>query len=65
MTLILIIGLSLVAVAGVLVLRSFSLANAERRRTLDQIAVYGFTRRRPQKTLPTSAHARAARNRDG
>ena len=42
MTLILIIGLSLIAASGVLVLRSFSLANAERRRTLDQIAVYGF-----------------------
>ena len=42
MTLILIIGLSLIAVSGVLVLRSFALANADRRRTLDQIAVYGF-----------------------
>jgi tight adherence protein C len=42
MTLMLIIGLSLVAASGVLVLRSFSLANAQRRRTLDQIAVYGF-----------------------
>jgi len=42
MTLILIIGISLVAASGVLVLRSFSLANAERRRTLNQIAVYGF-----------------------
>ena len=42
MTLILIIGVSLIAASGVLVLRSFSLANTERRRTLDQIAVYGF-----------------------
>ena len=42
MTLILIIGLSLVAASVVLVLRSFSLASAERRRTLDQIAAYGF-----------------------
>jgi len=42
MTLILIIGLSLVAVSVVLVLRSFSLAGADRRRTLDQIAAYGF-----------------------
>ena len=42
MTLILIIGLSLVAASGVLVLRSFSLAHAERRRSLDQIAAYGF-----------------------
>ena len=42
MTLILLIGLTLVAVSGVLVLRSFALANADRRRTFDQIAVYGF-----------------------
>ena len=42
MTLILLIGLSLVAVSGVLVLRSFALANADRRRTFDQIAAYGF-----------------------
>lgn len=42
MTLMLIIGLSLVAASVVLVLRSFSLAGAERRRTLDQIAAYGF-----------------------
>ena len=42
MTLMLIIGLSLVAASVALVLRSFSLAGADRRRTLDQIAVYGF-----------------------
>jgi len=42
MTLMLIIGLSLVAASVVLVLRSFALAGAERRRTLDQIAAYGF-----------------------
>lgn len=42
MTLILIIGLTLVAASTVLVLRSFSLANTARRRTLEQIAVYGF-----------------------
>ena len=42
MTLILIIGLSLVAASGVLVMRSFSLAHAQRRRSLDQIAAYGF-----------------------
>jgi tight adherence protein C len=42
MTLILIIGLSLVAASVVLALRAFSLADADRRRTLDQIAVYGF-----------------------
>ena len=42
MALVLILGLSLVATSGVLVLRSFALARTERRRTLDQIAVYGF-----------------------
>ena len=42
MTLMLILGLSLAATSGVLVLRSFALARAGRRRTLDQIAVYGF-----------------------
>ena len=42
MTLMLVIGLSLVAASAALVLRSFSLAGAERRRTLDQIAAYGF-----------------------
>jgi len=42
MTLVLIIGLSLVAASVVLVLRSFALVGAERRRTLDQIAAYGF-----------------------
>jgi tight adherence protein C len=42
MTLILILGLSLVAASGVLVLRSFTLAAAGRRRTLDQISAYGF-----------------------
>jgi tight adherence protein C len=47
MTLILIIGLSLVAFAVVLVLRSFALADADRRRTLDQIAAYGFRSSEP------------------
>lgn len=42
MTLMLILGLSLTAVSGVLVLRSFALARNDRRRTLDQIAAYGF-----------------------
>jgi tight adherence protein C len=42
MTLMLILGLTLVAASGVLVLRSFALAGAGRRRTLDQIAAYGF-----------------------
>jgi tight adherence protein C len=42
MALMLILGLSLVASSGVLVMRSFALAHTKRRRTLDQIAVYGF-----------------------
>jgi tight adherence protein C len=42
MTLLLILGLSLIAASGVLVLRSFGLARTGRRRTLDQIAAYGF-----------------------
>lgn len=42
MTLFLILGLSLVATSGVLVLRSLALARSEHRRTLDQIAGYGF-----------------------
>lgn len=42
MALMLILGLSLVAASGVLVLRSFAIARTERRGTLDQIAVYGF-----------------------
>ena len=50
MTLMLIIGLSLVAASAALVLRSFTLASAERRRTLDQIAVYGFRGAAPATT---------------
>jgi tight adherence protein C len=42
MTLILFLGLSLTSMAGVLFLRSFALARTERRRMLDQVAVYGF-----------------------
>jgi tight adherence protein C len=42
MTLMLIVGLALIATSGVLVLRSFALARTERRRTFDQIGVYGF-----------------------
>jgi tight adherence protein C len=38
----LILGLALVATSVVLVLRSFALAGTDRRRTLDQIASYGF-----------------------
>jgi tight adherence protein C len=42
MALALVIGLLLSATSGVLVLRSFALAHADRRRTLEQIAEYGF-----------------------
>ena len=56
MTLMLIIGLSLVAASAALVLRSFTLASAERRRTLDQIAVYGF-----RGTAPATTEARDVR----
>jgi tight adherence protein C len=42
MTPLLILGLSLVAASGALVLRSFALGRTERRRALGQIAVYGF-----------------------
>ncbi len=52
MTLILFLGLSLTAAAGVLVLRSFALARTERRRTLDQIAVYGFRSAAPAVEEP-------------
>jgi tight adherence protein C len=38
----LIIGLALVTASAVLMFRSFALASAERRRTLDQIGAYGF-----------------------
>jgi tight adherence protein C len=52
MTLVLFLGLSLTAAAGVLVLRSFALARTERRRTLDQIAVYGFRSTAPAVEEP-------------
>ena len=42
MALLLILGLMLLAASGILVLRSFALARTDRRRTLDQIADYGF-----------------------
>ena len=42
MALMLLLGLSLTAASAVLVLRSFALARSERRRTLGQIASYGF-----------------------
>jgi tight adherence protein C len=52
MALTLIFGLSLIALASMLVLRSFALGRADRRRTLDQIAVYGFgsTTQLPEET---------------
>jgi tight adherence protein C len=57
MTFFLLIGLSLVAAAGVLVLRSFALANADRRRTFEQIAVYGF-----RSSAPVASENVDARN---
>src|SRR5215207_10788457 len=42
MALMLVLGLMLTATSGVLVLRAFALARIERRRSLDQIRVYGF-----------------------
>ena len=53
MALILILGLALLATAGVLALRALSLAQAGRRRTLDQIAVYGFRSAEPVVATPT------------
>jgi tight adherence protein C len=55
MTLLLVLGLSLVGLAGVLVLRSFALASAGRRRTLGQIAVYGFRSVDPAAEAPADA----------
>jgi tight adherence protein C len=55
MALMFILGLSLVALSGVLVLRSFALAQTKRRRTLDQIAAYGF-RSIAEGRTETSAH---------
>ena len=42
MALMLVLGLSLIAASSVLVFRSFALGRTEQRRTLDQIASYGF-----------------------
>src|SRR5215203_1389371 len=42
MTPFLILGLALVGTSAVLMLRAFTLASSERRRTLDQISAYGF-----------------------
>lgn len=50
MTLMLILGLSLTAASGVLLLRSFALARSDRRRTLGQIAAYGFRSAPPAAT---------------
>jgi tight adherence protein C len=47
MTIMLILGLVLISTSTVLVLRSFALAHASRRRTLDQISAYGFQPGRP------------------
>jgi len=58
MALMLILALSLVAATAVLILRSFALARTERRRTLDQIAVYGFQSAEP--AAEESADLRAA-----
>jgi tight adherence protein C len=57
MTLLLILGLSLAATSGVLVVRSFALARAGRRRTLDQIAVYGFRSAAPAVEEPTDVRS--------
>ena len=58
MALMLVLGLCLTAASGVLVLRSFALAHAKRRRTLDQISVYGFRSAVPAEEA--SADLRAA-----
>jgi tight adherence protein C len=58
MTLMLIIGLSLVAASVMLVLRSFSLAAAGRRRSLGQITAYGF--RASEADAVTSVDMRGA-----
>jgi tight adherence protein C len=52
MALMLLFGLALSATSGVLVLRSFGLARAERRRTLDQISAYGFASQAAAKDDP-------------
>lgn len=52
MTLFLILGLSLAAASGVLAVRAIALSQADRRRTLNQIAAYGF-----RSETPASAEA--------
>ena len=47
MSLLFIFGLALLGASGVLLLRSFALGRTERRRTLDQIAAYGFRTAEP------------------
>ena len=56
MILVFIFSLTLVAASGVLVLRSFGLARIERRRSLEQIAAYGF---RSEGVVEASADLRA------
>lgn len=57
MALLLMFGLSLAAVAGVLTLRGITLAQAGRRRSLDQIAAYGFRSEAP--ATPENADVRS------
>lgn len=57
MTLFLLLGIALTTAAGVLVLRSFALARTERRRTLDQISVYGFRAAAPAAEEPADLRA--------
>lgn len=57
MALMLILGISLTAVAGVLALRSVGLARVDRRRSLDQIAAYGFSSQAPVADEPTDLRA--------
>jgi tight adherence protein C len=57
MALILILGLALAATSGVLGVRALSLAQAGRRRTLDQIAAYGFRSAEPAVETPTDLQA--------
>lgn len=57
MTMLFFLGLMLTATSGVLVLRSFALARAERRRTLDQIAAYGFRSREREEARAADMRA--------
>jgi tight adherence protein C len=57
MTLMLVVGLSLIAMTVALVLRAFALAQADRRRTIRQIAVYGFRPDDPGSETPAEFRA--------